>query len=95
MVIHLGFQSPERNGEDGLSILELLTIRLSYLLHLRDQLPIALERPMPGMIFKENLKRFSGNSFCWLHVYIFSSVFTFYISYTSLHGLHLVIHLWT
>ena len=37
MVIYLDFPNHERNGEDGLLILELLTIGLPYLLHLRDQ----------------------------------------------------------
>ena len=35
--IYLNFPSHEQNGEDGLRILKVLTIRLAYLLHLRDQ----------------------------------------------------------
>ena len=48
------FPSRKRNGEDGRHILELLQWAT---------LPIELERPMPDMIFKRNLKRFQCNSF--------------------------------
>ena len=51
---YLDLPSRKWNGEDGRHILELLQ---------RATLPIELERPMPDMIFKRNLKRFQCNPF--------------------------------
>ena len=70
MVFFLDFQSHVLKREDGLRVLELLTIGLPFLLHLRDQCRI--------LIFKRNLKKFLGKILlCWFRVYILNVVLNF------------------
>lgn len=77
MVNYLDFPSHEQNEKHG-----------SYFRAFNDwgTLPIALERPMPAMIFKRNLERFLGNFF---HV---SFMYTFLMQFLIFASLLLIFH---